>query len=288
MSRIVYVNGQYLPYSRAAVHVEDRGFQFADAVYEVIEVRNRCLVDATQHLKRLTRSLSQLQMPHPMSERALRHVIHETVRRNRVGNGQVYLQITRGAAPRDFFFPKSEETPPTLVCLARSLSPEMQAAKAQRGIAVTTAPDIRWQRCDIKTVMLLPACLAKSGAREAGAQEAWFVDSQGFITEGASSNAWIILDDNTLVTRQLSNKILPGITRATTTRVLKALNLRLHERPFTPDEVKSAKEAFVTSASAQVMPVVKIDGQPIATGIPGELTLKLRAAFYSEAETSVL
>ncbi len=284
MSRIVYVNGQYLPYLEAAVHVEDRGFQFADAVYEVIEIRDHHMVDATQHLARLARSLGELRMPAPMSNPALRHIIGETVRRNLVRNGQVYLQVTRGAAPRDFFFPDETTTPPTLVCIARSLSPKMQAAKAARGLSVMTSPDIRWGRCDIKTVMLLPACLGKSAARDVGAQEVWFVDDAGFVTEGGSSNAWIVLNDNTLVTRAIDTKILPGITRATTLRALEDLGLRLEQRTFTPEEAKSAKEAFVTSASAQVMPVVKIDEHPVGTGQPGALTLKLRDAFYSAAE----
>ncbi len=284
MSRVVYVNGQYLPYWQAQVHVEDRGFQFGDAVYEVIEVRGRQLVDATSHLNRLSRSLGELSMARPMSDRALLHVIGETVRHNLVRDGQVYLQVTRGAAPRDFFFPPAETIEPTLVVIARPISKTAQDAKAQQGLTVTTTPDIRWGRCDIKTVMLLPACLAKTAARKAGAREAWFVDPDGFITEGGSSNAWIIMQDNTLVTRHIDNKILAGITRATTQRAIEKLGLQLDERSFTRAEALAAKEAFATAASMQVMPITAIDGEKIGTGQPGVMTLQLRGVFYSAAE----
>jgi D-alanine transaminase len=283
MARIVYVNGRYLPYAEAGVHVEDRGFQFADAVYEVCEVKGGALVDTTRHLARLSRSLSELHIPPPMPETALRHVLRETIRRNRVRDGLVYLQVTRGHAPRDFLFPgKGGE--PTLVVVARRLDPAQISAKAKAGIAVKSVPDNRWGRCDLKTVMLLPAALAKESARRDGAQEAWFVDRDGYVTEGASSNAWIVRPDGFVLTRPLDGSILGGVTRATLMEVLKAQGVPVEERRFTIAEAQRAREAFVTSASATVMPVVTIDGVKVADGKPGPLTLRLRDKFHSLAE----
>jgi D-alanine transaminase len=283
MTRIVYVNGRYLPYAHARVHAEDRGFQFADAIYEVCEVKDGRLVDETRHMARLTRSLAELGMPQPMSRAALARVMRETVRRNRVDCGIVYLQVSRGARPRDFLFPSADVTP-TLVCLARSASPARQEAAAAAGIAVKTMPDIRWGRCDIKTVMLLPASLAKEAARAEGAREAWFYDEQGRVTEGASSNAWIVDKDGRLITRQVDHAILRGVTRTTLVDLLAREKIELVERPFTVEEAKAAREAFVTSATAILMPVVRIDDRSIGNGAPGLLTLKLRAEFHSAAE----
>jgi D-alanine transaminase len=285
MTRTIYVNGRYLPYARASVHAEDRGFQFADSIYEVCEVKNGALVDETRHLARLERSLAELGMKPPMSRRALGHVLRETIRRNRVANGLAYLQVTRGAAPRDFLFPAAN-VEPTLVCLARSLSSEKREARARAGIAVKTMPETRWARSDIKTVMLLPACLAKETARAEGADEAWFVDRDGFVTEGASSNAWIVDADGRLVTRPTSQAILAGITRQTLMDVLEKEGASLIERPFRVNEAYEAREAFVTSASATVMPVVRIDGKSIADGRPGRLTNLLRSKFHQIAEIS--
>ncbi len=283
MARIVYVNGRYLPYAEAGVHVEDRGFQFADSVYEVCEVKNGALIDTTRHLARLARSLSELKIAFPMAEPALRHVLGQVVRRNRVRDGIVYLQVTRGQAPRDFLFP-GPDTEPTIVAVARSIDPAKVAAKARHGIAVKSVPDHRWGRCDLKTVMLLPAALAKETARTAGAQEAWFVDEGGFVTEGASSNAWIVRPDGFVLTRPLDNRLLGGVTRATALEVLKAQGVPVEQRPFTIAEAQAAKEAFVTSASATVMPVVKIDGRAVADGKPGPVTLRLREKFHDLAE----
>lgn len=282
MARIVYVNGRYLPYAEAGVHVEDRGFQFADSVYEVCEVKSGALIDTTRHLARLSRSLAELKIDMPMSDAALRHVLGEVVRRNRVRDGLVYLQVTRGHAARDFLFP--DEADPTLVALARPIDPHKVAAKAKHGIAVKSVPDPRWERCDLKTVMLLPAALAKETAREAGAQEAWFVDEKGFVTEGASSNAWIVRPDGFVLTRPLDNRILGGVTRATLLDLLKAQGVPVEQRPFTIAEAQSAREAFVTSASATVMPVVSIDGRKVADGRPGALTQRLREKFHDLAE----
>lgn len=285
MSRIVYVNGRYRPHAEAAIHAEDRGFQFADAVYEVCEVRGGRLVDATRHLDRLDRSLAAILMQPPMSRAALSHVIREVIRRNRVVNGSVYLQVSRGAGPRDFAFPAAD-VPPTVVCLASSGHPARQSAAAALGIAVATMPDLRWARCDIKTVMLLPACLAKDTARKSGAREAWLVDREGYVTEGASSNAWIVTADGEVVTRAAGPHLLSGVTRATVIDALAREGLRLVERPFRVDEATRAREAFITSASNTVMPVVAIDGLSIGSGRPGPVALRLRSVFHSVAELS--
>jgi D-alanine transaminase len=283
MTRIVYVNGQYVPYAHAAVHAEDRGLQFADAVYEVIEVKAGRLADETRHMGRLARSLAELQIPEPMTQRAWSRVLRETIRRNRVRDGLVYLQVTRGAGPRDFLFP-SADVMPTVICLARCVPPARLAAAAEAGIGIKTVPDTRWARCDIKTVMLLPAALAKESARAEGAKEAWFVDRNGFVTEGASSNAWIVDKDGRLVTRQVDNAILRGVTRTTLIDVLEREGLQLVERPFTVEEAKAAREAFITSATNIIMPVVSIDGQPVGNGAPGLLAQRLRSEFHQSAE----
>lgn len=283
MSRYVYVNGRYHPYAQAAIHAEDRGFQFADAVYEVIEVFGGNLVDAGRHLDRLERSLGELLMAMPMSGPALLNVIGETVRRNRLRDGLVYVQVTRGAARRDFIFP-AHDTPATLVVIARAQSRDQIAATAAQGIAVCTMRDPRWSRCDIKTVMLLPAVLAKNAAKTKGAKEVWFLDADGFVTEGASSNAWIVTQAGTLVTRQLGREILPGITRATVMDAAGQLQIKFEERPFTLAEAYAAREAFVTSATNTVMPVVRLDDVLIGPGSPGAVTLRLRQAFHRVAE----
>ncbi|HJZ33519.1 MAG TPA: D-amino-acid transaminase [Hyphomicrobiaceae bacterium] len=283
MTRVVYVNGRYLPYAEARVHAEDRGFQFADAIYEVCEVRGGRLVDESGHMRRLVRSLGELKIALPMSAGAWSRVLRETIRRNRVNNGLLYLQVSRGVGRREFTFPAAN-VPATVVCLARSAPPARAEAAAAEGIAVATMPDIRWGRCDIKTVMLLPAALAKQAAREADAKEAWLVDSNGYVTEGASSNAWIVDRDGRLITRQVDHAILRGVTRETLLRVIARAGVELVERPFTVAEAKAAREAFVTSATNIVMPVVRIDDQAVGNGVPGLLTLKLRADFHASAE----
>ena len=285
MTRVVYVNGRYLPYPQAGVHVEDRGFQFADAIYEVCEVKDGRLVDETRHMDRLERSLGELRMPLPMSRRALSLVLRETVRRNRVRTGLVYLQVTRGVAPRDFPFPPAGTTP-TVVCLARTVDDARRAARAEAGIAVATLPDIRWGRCDIKTVMLLPAVLAKEAAAAEGAQEAWLVDRDGFVTEGASSNAWIVDASGTVITRPTGSAILPGVTRRTLLDLLSREKIPFVERPFRVEEALAAREAFITSASGTVMPVVRINGVAIGNGYPGEIARRLRSNFHQVAELS--
>jgi D-alanine transaminase len=283
VTRIVYVGGRYLPYAEAKVHAEDRGFQFADAVYEVCEVRAGRLVDETRHMGRLARSLDELGIPQPMAAGAWSRVLRETVRRNRVRDGIVYLQVSRGAGPREFLFPPAG-TRPTVVCLARSVSPRRLEAAAEAGIGVKTMPDPRWARCDIKTVMLLPAALAKEAARAEGAREAWFVDAEGFVTEGASSNAWIVDSEGRLITRPTDNRILRGVTRTTLIGVLQKEGLQLVERAFTVEEARVAREAFITSATNIVMPVVAIDGKAVGNGAPGLLAQRLRAEFHASAE----
>ncbi len=281
MSRIAYVNGQYVPYAQAGVHVEDRGFQFADGVYEVVAVKDGGFVDLEGHLVRLERSLDELRIERPMSRAALTVVLRETVRRNRVRNGSVYLQITRGAAKREFPFPAN--TAPTFVAIARHLDWAKGAANAAKGVAAITQPDIRWGRCDIKTVGLLPAALAKQTAKEAGAYEAWLVDEKGFVTEGSSSNAWIVTRENVLVTRKPSHEILSGITRAAVLELARQEGLKVEFRPFSVAEAQDAKEAFVSSATSFVIPVVTLDGKPIGNGGPGVVVAKLRSLYEAHA-----
>jgi len=285
MTRIVYVNGRYTPYADAAIHVEDRGFQFADGVYEVCEVRDGSLVDERRHMRRLGRSLRELGMTEPVGLRSLGVILRETIRRNRVKNGLVYLQVTRGVAKRDFAFP-GPAVALSIVCFARSLSRSKAEKKAAAGISVITVPDIRWKRVDIKTTGLLAQALARQQAKEAGADEAWMVDGQGFVTEGASCNAWIVTGAGILVTRPAESGILRGITREVAMEAAREKGLHFEERPFRVEEAKSAREAFQTSASGLVMPVVKIDGHVIGSGRPGEIALELRKIYHNVAEIS--
>jgi D-alanine transaminase len=280
MSRVAYVAGQYLLQRQAAVHIEDRGFQFADGVYEVIAVRGGRLLDEAPHLARLHRSLAELRIAPPMGDGALQTVLREVVRRNGVVNGIVYLQVTRGAAPRDHAFPKRAR--PTLVVTARRSRPS-DPRLAQHGVAVVTIPDLRWQRCDIKSVALVANVLGKQQAREAGAYEAWQVDGDGRVTEGTSTNAWIVTADGTVVTRAADHAILNGVTRLAVLDIIARGGYRLAERPFTVAEAKAAREAFLTSTTADLLPVVTIDGAPVGEGRPGPLAQKLRAAYLAHA-----
>jgi D-alanine transaminase len=283
MSRIAYVNGRYLPFRDAKVHVEDRGYQFADAVYEVCEVRGGRLVDQRRHFERLQRSLGELRIKLPMSLAALGIVLHELIVRNRIGYGLVYLQISRGVARRDLAFPQPEITP-TVVATARSLNLVRGEAQAKAGIAVVSVPDNRWGRVDIKTVGLLPNALARQSAIDKGAREAWLVDKDGAITEAASANAWIVTKDGMLVTRHANHAILRGITRAVTMETAKGQGLSFEERGFKLDEAYAAREAFITSATQIVMPVVRIDGHTVGDGSPGPVATALRREFHRFAE----
>jgi len=283
--RSAYVNRRYLPGARATVHIEDRGYQFSDGVYEVCEVRDSHIIDGQRHMARLRRSLAELRIPMPMSDRALGIVMRECLHRNRVRDGIIYLQITRGVARRDHAFP-APDTKPSLVVTARSLDRAANERIAVEGVAVVTVPDNRWERVDIKSISLLPNVLAKQAAREQGAKEAWFVDSSGHVTEGSSSNAWIVTIDGKVVTRPADRGILRGITRAVLLEVIKAQGLSLEERAFTPQEAYKSREAFLTSASQVVVPVVRIDGRAVGNGAPGLVATALRAKFHEHAGRS--
>jgi D-alanine transaminase len=284
MSRYAYVNGRYLPFRDAKVHVEDRGYQFADAVYEVCEVRAGRLVDERRHLDRLERSLAAIKLRPPMSRATLGVVLREVVTRNRIRFGLVYLQIGRGVARRDLAFPVPEAAP-SVVVTARPLNRARIEATAAAGIAVVSMPDNRWGRVDIKTVGLLPNALARQAAIEAGAREAWFVDKSGAVTEGASANAWIVTGDAKLITRHADHAILGGITRSVLFDAIKAQGLTIERRPFTLEEAYAAREAFITSATQTVMPVVRIDGRAVGDGKPGPVATALRREFHRFAET---
>ena len=283
MSRIAYVNGRYLPHAHATVHIEDRGYQLGDGVYEVCEVLGGRLVDERLHLGRLARSLRELSIAWPLTPAALGVVLREVVRRNRVADGLVYIQVTRGVASRDHAFP-TIAVAPALVVTARSLSRRARDERARTGVSVFTVPDTRWARVDIKTIGLLPNVLAKQRAREEGAFEAWFVDKEGYITEGASTNAWIVASDGALITRPADTGILRGITRTALVATAGRSGVRLDERPFTLQEALAAREAFLTSATAAVTPIVKINGQNVGDGRPGPVASSLRAALASAVE----
>jgi D-alanine transaminase len=283
MSRIAYVNGRYVPMRNATVHIEDRGYQFGDGVYEVCEVRGGRLIDERRHLARLQRSLRELRISAPMSLSALGVIFREVIKRNRIGYGIVYLQVTRGVARRDHAFPP-RDTPPSVVVTARPLNRTRNEALASNGIAVITVPDDRWDRVDIKTTGLLPNVLARQAAIEKGARDAWFVAEDGTVTEAASANAWIVTAAGTVVTRAADHGILRGVTRTVLFDVAKAQGLRIEERPFTLEEAFSALEAFITSASQIVLPVLWIDGHPIGDGKPGPVSIALRREFHNYAE----
>ena len=277
MSRIAYVNGRYVPHQDAAVHIEDRGYQFADGVYEVVTIVGGRMIDMEGHLDRLWRSLGELHMTAPMKREPLKMVMREVIRQNGITNGIIYLQVSRGVAPRDHPFPKN--TPPSLVMTAKRLSMEKAAKTAEQGVAVVTVPDIRWARRDIKSVSLLPNVLAKQAAKEQGAYEAFQVDEEGMVTEGSSTNAWIVTAAGNIVTRSTGNSILAGITRASLMRELKAEGISFEERNFSVDELLNAREVFLTSSTSYVLPVVKVNEKVIGNGHPGLVTQKLRALY---------
>ncbi len=283
MSRFAYVNGRYHRLAEAALSIEDRAFQFGDGVYEVCQVSGGALIDESRHLARLERSLKALRIAAPVGEPALRRILREVVTRNRVRDGIVYLQISRGAARRDHGFPAASVAP-GLVVTARSIDPALGEANARRGVKVVTLPDERWAHPHIKSLQLLPNVLAKQAAREAGAYEAWFVDAGGFVTEGASTNARIVAENGALVTRQADQAILRGVTRSTLLDVAANKGFSFEERPFSLEEAYRAREAFLSSATTIAMPVVAIDDRTIGDGRPGPLTLALRRAFHDVAE----
>lgn len=286
MSRIAYVNGVYQPHGQAVVHIEDRGFQFADGVYEVWSVFDGRLADYQGHLTRLARSLTELRIDIPMSAEALGIVLRETVRRNRVRNGLVYIQITRGTAPRDHAFPR--DVAPSVIVTAKSIDLKKGEALAARGAAGVTQPDLRWGRCDIKTVGLLPNALAKQAARERGAYEAILVDDLGMVTEGSSTNVWIVDQDGRLRTRDTQANILRGITRAAILKLAEEEGVELAETAFSVDEAKNARELFVTAASSFVMPLVSLDGSRIGDGKPGPVATRLRQIYLEQARREAI
>ncbi len=277
MPRIAYVNGAYTPIEDASVHIEDRGYQFADGIYEVVLYVGGRFWDLDGHLKRWARSLAELQIRAPMSENALRIVIKKLIEKNRLKDCMIYMQATRGVSPRNHPFPPLD-TAPALVLTAKPIDLEKQNAKAAKGISVITAPDIRWGRVDIKTVGLLPNCLAKEAAVRAGATEAWLIRN-GKVTEGSSSNAWIVDDKGQLITHPLGEEILGGITRQTAIACAESLQMKVIERAFTVEEALKAREAFITSAMNLVTPVIAIDGRKIGDGAPGPIAARLRSAY---------
>jgi D-alanine transaminase len=284
MSRIAYVNGRYLPLRDAMVHVEDRGYQFSDAVYEVCEIRGGRLIDERRHIERLQRSLAEIRIRLPMSIKVLGVILREVVTRNRISYGIVYLQIGRGVARRDHAFP-SPEPAPSVVVTARPLNKTRNEALAAKGIAVISVPDNRWGRVDIKTVGLLPNVLARQTAIDQGARDALFIDKDGAVTEASSANAWIVTQDGKIVTRRADHAILRGITRTVVFDEVKGQQgLSIEERSFTLEEAYAAREAFITSASQIVLPVVRIDGHTIGDGKPGPIATDLRREFHRYAE----
>jgi len=283
MSRIAYVNGRYVAHNAPAVAVEDRGYQLADGIYEVLAVERGLMADLDLHFARLERSLSELRIAMPMSRKALESILAETIRRNGVSDGIVYLQVNRGVARRDHAFPAGVK--PSVVVTARRQPRAKADAQALKGVSVITTPDLRWARIDIKAIGLLPNVLAKQQAREAGAYEAWLVDRDGMVTEGSSTNAWIVDAEGNLVTRQWDGGgILNGVTRLALMELARERQIRIVERGFSVAEAQGAKEAFLTSTTAFVMPVVRIDGKPVGSGMPGPVTAGLRALYVAGVE----
>ncbi len=280
MSRWAYVNGRYVRHASAQAHIEDRGMQFSDGVYEVIAVVGGNLIDAELHYGRLARSLGELDIAAPMDRRPLAAFLREVVRRNRVEEGIVYLQINRGVAPRNHVY--ADGLRPSMVVTARRGRPASNAALTE-GVRVITVPDLRWRRRDIKSVSLLPNILAKQAAAEMGAFEAWQIDDEGYVTEGSQSNAWMVDSDGTILTRPASNEILSGITRARLLNLARGAGLAVVERAFTPDQAVRGREAFLTGTSSFVVPVVQIDDSMVANGRPGAVTEQLRALYLDFA-----
>ncbi|MCL7463787.1 D-amino-acid transaminase [Phaeovulum sp. NW3] len=287
MSRTVYVNGAYVPEAEAHVSVFDRGFLMADGVYEVTSVLDGKLIDFAGHLKRLARSLSELEIENPLSDADWLAVHREMVARNAITDGLVYLQVTRGnPGDRDFAFPDPAKTKPTVVLFTQSKPGLADNPQARTGLKVISIDDIRWGRRDIKTVQLLYPSMGKMMAKKAGVDDAWFVED-GLVTEGTSNNAYIVTG-NKIITRQLSNDILHGITRAAVLRYAAEAQMEVEERSFTVAEAKAADEAFITSASAFVMPVVELDGARIGAGVPGPVATRLREIYLEESRKAAV
>ncbi|WP_394154683.1 D-amino-acid transaminase [Loktanella salsilacus] len=286
MTRTVYLNGEYLPEDEAKISIFDRGFLMADGVYEVTSVLGGKLIDFEGHAVRLQRSLDELEMQHPSSRDDLLEVHRELVRLNDITDGMIYLQITRGSAgDRDFAYP-SKDTPPTIVLFTQAKPGMADSPMAKTGMKVISIADQRWGRRDIKTVQLLYPSMGKMMAKAAGCDDAWMVED-GAVTEGTSNNAYIV-KGNTIITRQLSHDILHGITRAAVLRFAAEAQMQVEERPFTIEEAQAADEAFITSASTFVMPVVEIDGAAIGAGTPGPVAARLREIYLDESRNAAL
>ncbi len=273
---ITFLNGEYVPHSKAFVHVEDRGFLFADGIYDFVLVHRGRLINEEAHLDRIHYSLGELEIAWPLSRDELKAALREVIRRNDLVEGYVYIEMTRGVAPRDHAFPKDVKG--TVVIIARH-APYPSDSVARQGVKVITTPDLRWKRCDIKSVALLPNVLARQRAIRAGASEAWMIDDEGFVTEGCACNAWIVTDAGHVVTRYLDRAILSGITRRMLTEVLAKEGVRLEERKFTVAEAQSAREAFLTNTPLHIKPVIQIDDRVVGTGEAGPLTLKILASY---------
>lgn len=282
MPAVAYVNGRYLPLHAAGVSVEDRGFQFADSLYEVIAILNRRFLDGDGHFERLERGLAELQVTGVPARPVLRQIAGRLVTRARLADGLLYIQVSRGSARRDHAFPAG--TPPTLVMTARAHDFAQRARQQQTGVAALTRPDIRWQRCDLKTVALLPAVLAKQAAKEAGAFEAVFVADDGTVTEGGSTNFWMVDSEGRIVTHPADRRILPGIARASLLRLARESQMPVVERPFTLAEARAAPELFLSSTTAPILPVVRLDDAPVGTGTPGPVATRLAALAWAEIE----
>jgi D-alanine transaminase len=276
MARIAYVNGRYRPLRGAAVAAEDRGYQFADGVYEVIKVLSGQPRDLARHLDRLARSLAALDITPSMTRRALESVLHETLRRNRLSNALVYLQITRGTAPRNHLFPKRAR-PSLVITVRRPAFPGER--EREEGVGVITEPDLRWGRCDIKSISLLPNVLARQSAAAAGCREAWLVDREGMVTEGSASNAYIVDGAGRLITHPLNERILGGVTRSVVLELARQDGIEVVEQPFSVDEAHAAREAALSSTSSWLLPVTTIDGRPVSNGMPGHVVRRLMALY---------
>ena len=276
MTREAFVNGQYKVFDNAMVHIEDRGYQFADGVYEVFAVIDKKIVDYDGHLNRLFRSLNEISLKSPIVKESYLFHIRNLIHKNNIKNGLIYLQITRGVAERDFKFPKNVQS--SIVITAKNISMESYFSKFENGIKVKTTADLRWKRVDIKTLNLLPPVLAKQKAVESGCDEAWMIDSDGYITEGSSSNAWILIQDK-LITTPATTSILKGITRTSLIKALKKNNIKLVEKRFKKQDIKKANEAFITSATQFVMPVIKVDNILVGKGKVGKYAYLFKDAY---------
>jgi D-alanine transaminase len=276
MARIAYVNGRYLPLQSAAVAAEDRGYQFADGVYEVIKVLGGEPRDLERHLDRLARSLAALEIAPPMTRRALESVLRETLRRNQLSNALLYIQVTRGSAPRNHLFPRRAR-PSLVVTVRRPAFPGER--EREEGVGVITRPDLRWGRCDIKSISLLPNVLARQSAAAAGCREAWLVDREGIVTEGSASNAYIVDAGGRLITHPLNERILGGITRSVVLELARQDGIEVVEQPFSVEQAHAAREAALSSTSSWLLPVTTIDGRPVSNGMPGHVVRRLMALY---------